>query len=939
MTDQYYTKTNDEKDPNAVLVLLATQSCNRRGISPEASYKTVADRNNDVLMACTVYPLSMHPPSGSSSSIHGLIYWKHSGYQHWMDGVPNPQTGSKLDHVQKNSISLKPITFRNADAYLIVPALRLYEHFTLRFSVKTVQSNGLILFNPGSFAVDFIAFEISQGQIFVNFDMGSGVQRHGLLGVRVDDNRWHTVELIRTDMEKNILTLRVDFGMRKKHSAIDIKVTHGERSKNFNFAEKLYVGGVPKSVILKWREKLPIIHGFQGCLANLSVNNQPSRDLLNEAAQTSHNQTNPNYVSMEDVVSGCLDRPTGAPRCPLQTSGQLLGGPELDGVSARFVNNAYCLNDGICLLMWSTLKCSCELTSFQGSRCSKTAATQRFGVRVPLHESTSQSSSITKNSDSNGRIESIGYLRLSYTDSVRNTHQEEFVMGIQTTKKMSTIHNSFEETKLHVIQTLMLVTNSAQTGDYLHLYLRYESEYIRARLVLALSTLRLVTYLSAKSVSKSTYSGFKCSSTSVPEQARVKLCHIQLFIRLSSCLFSKKMKINPGHRGKQFNGQEVIWLGHAPSLNRTDFFQGYMSGVYYNGLLLSEISAGLTYLPFIHVTKYANVEYVENFEASISSMSPFGSPKKRSDTTSVNYQNHSMDLTGQHNYDGISNTQADAESIHPNHLETLVRTRGNYLPSQKSDHYQSYDVSLTRSEVQGSIHDQVNIWLLVCLSGAGFVMLASLTFLAYRFHFRQFLCCRPSRRIRRQQKQNLTKLSERNNEDLTDIGAQQTIGIPNSLRCSPVLISSSCSSVPITSVTQLDGSATEIYNSALALMLSKAVLSDPGDKSGHQCSPSCLPIHLSDKPPSVVYLDRNSLISATAPTLYHPFASFPFSTVEQTSSVSPYSTSSSPVVDLIKPTLNVHCTPVKPTNDVELHDLCKTGHKDSNQAVFDAPQF
>lgn len=47
-------------------------------------------------------------------------------------------------------------------------------------------------------------------------------------------------------------------------------------------------------------------------------------------------------------------------------------------------------------------------------------------------------------------------------------------------------------------------------------------------------------------------------------------------------------------------------------------------GVYYNGLLLSEISAGLTYLPFIHVTKYANVEYVENFEASISSMSPFG---------------------------------------------------------------------------------------------------------------------------------------------------------------------------------------------------------------------------------------------------------------------------------------------------------------------------
>lgn len=37
-------------------------------------------------------------------------------------------------------------------------------------------------------------------------------------------------------------------------------------------------------------------------------------------------------------------------------------------------------------------------------------------------------------------------------------------------------------------------------------------------------------------------------------------------------------------------------------------------GVYYNGLLLNDLAAGLSYLPFIQVARFGKVEYVPTFQ-------------------------------------------------------------------------------------------------------------------------------------------------------------------------------------------------------------------------------------------------------------------------------------------------------------------------------------
>ncbi|TPP66766.1 putative neurexin [Fasciola gigantica] len=776
------------------------------------------------------------------------------------------------------------ITFRNSDAYLAVPALRLYGYFTLRFLIRTVQSDGLILFNPGSFAVDFIAFEISQGQIYINFDMGSGVQRHGLVGTHVDDNRWHIVELIRSkDMEVNVLTLCMDLGSGTQ-SRLDIKVLHGERSKNFNFAEPLYIGGIPKSVVLKWREKLHIVHGFQGCLANFSVNNQPVRDLMKEATDMSFTRTPSKYSSTEDVVTGCTDRPLGAPQCPARTYSQGLyeAGPNAN--LSKGSNEEYCMNDGICLLMWSTLKCSCELTSFQGSRCSKPGTTQRFGIRVPFKRSaTYPFLAINADSRSNASLANVGYLKLTYTDFVRNTRQEEFVLGIQTTARDSEAYKSSSQKKSRAIETLLFVTGSAQTGDFLHVYL--QSGFVHLDCDFGGSLIRVIIHqIRVNDGFYHRIRGFRRDYRLILEVDQLRSTH--------------QFK---GPYGKQFNDQETIWLGHAPSLNRTDFFHGYMSGVYYNGLQLSEISAGLIYLPFIHVTRYANVEYIENFEAALSPTSPFRSHK---DQLQVEFQKDSNRSVSETDFEAlqvtkdVSNAHLDTESVQHNGLVPLIARSENLLSSEENLHHNSFDTSSERSDVQGSIYDQVNIWLLVCLSGAGFVMLASVTFLAYRFHLRQFSCWQSNRSIQRQHKASPSRPCERYNVTADSSNfAFQTV-----LSCSPALLPSSYSGFPKASLCQMNRSTTEACNRTVALMLSKPSPTDNGDKIGQLCSSSCFPVRIQDEPTSVVYIDKNDLVSTTR---YEPWEHYPISTRDHLSSVSPYSTNSSPVTDVKKSKLKI----------------------------------
>ncbi|CAH8429833.1 unnamed protein product [Heterobilharzia americana] len=537
------------------------------------------------------------------------------------------------------------ITFKQADCYLHSQTMHLYEMFHLQFSFKTSQEHGLLLFNSGKQGVDFLAFELIKGYLHFVFDMGSGAQRNALVKYTVTDLKWHCVELLRMDLDNNILQLYMDRNTIFEQS-LNISVIHGDSARNFNLNDPLYIGGTPQPVFLKWREKISSFHGFQGCFGNFSINGQNNIDLLNiTKSRYFNNWTIP--VCYDQILDECLERPKGALQCNnFQGTEKHQSTKELETIYA--INShefqPYCLNDGICLQTWNTIKCACELTSFEGDRCTTAGTTFLYDF---YFDSTSLSEGDQISTED---VKEKGYLQFIYMDSSRNTKQDEFVLGVQTLP-----------TKIY--------------GAY----------------------------------------------------------------------------------GKQFNNQKVIWLGHAPELNRTDFFRGYMTGVYYNGLLLNDLAAGLLYLPYIHVTRFANVKYVPKFQPNLGKLNFF------KDSSFSTWQIH--DTSGSDNYSndsGLHYVNRD-EPITINRITTDIpkdpllfssNFNSSYL-SQLSDHLylkngiltQSISPNHNRSHLANlqfndwkagkailSVHKQVNIWLLICLAGACLVMIISLTFLAYKCH-------------------------------------------------------------------------------------------------------------------------------------------------------------------------------------------------------------
>ncbi|CAI2737499.1 unnamed protein product [Dicrocoelium dendriticum] len=114
------------------------------------------------------------------------------------EGVSHSSARRRTRHSRSNHHHLvNIITFLDAFGYLMCPSLQLYGKFSLRFAFRTTQLNGLLLFNSDLSSGDFILFELHKARLFLSFDMGSGPRRYQVSPNRVNDNKWHEVEMLR----------------------------------------------------------------------------------------------------------------------------------------------------------------------------------------------------------------------------------------------------------------------------------------------------------------------------------------------------------------------------------------------------------------------------------------------------------------------------------------------------------------------------------------------------------------------------------------------------------------------------------------------------------------------------------------------------------------------------------------------------------------------
>ncbi|CAH8434638.1 unnamed protein product [Schistosoma rodhaini] len=633
---------------------------------------------------------------------------------------------------------LYSITFKEADCYLYNPSMHLYEIFNVQFSFRTSQEDGLLLFNSNKQGIDFIMFELIKSYLHFAFDMGSGSQHYALTMYKVTDSRWHHVELSRIDLENNTLLLYIDRYTFNEQS-IKIPVISGDISRNFNLNDPLFIGGISQYTFLKWREKLNSYHGFQGCFGNFSINGLPAYNLLDRAKQKyTLNWTVP--VCYDQIIPGCFERPSYALNCKeiqrYPKHHTMKRDERKENLNSRR-SKPYCLNDGLCLHSWNTNKCACELTSFEGVRCTRAGTTFLYGFNQ------NQMINITVNNWTLTTIsETIGYLRLIYKDHLRNTRQDEFILGIQMLPMKIDSKSSHS---ISTIATLLFITNLKQTGDFIHLFL--ESNKLKLNYDMGGGIIHII------GPNLSVNDGF---------YHRIRGYRVDHHVILEVDNIRQLYEVNRTY-GRSFNNQEVIWIGHAPILNKTDMFHGYMTGVYYNGLLLNDLAAGLSYLPFIQVERFGKVEYVPTFQPLFAI--------SRSVDESLSFESKNVDIQSSSNIPADSATTYISQDDYNNKdLITDILERSSQI-SQTTDsisgfslsNFQNYTIIISNESLNNNNHThntnqyqmdrkkgnpyiqlkgvnkQINIWLLVCLTSISLVLFIFLTFLAYKCHYTEYL--------------------------------------------------------------------------------------------------------------------------------------------------------------------------------------------------------
>ncbi len=113
-------------------------------------------------------------------------------------------TFSHVDDVIFNAI-----TVRTKESYLGLPQMKAYYDISLSFRFKTLEANGLLMYNAGRGGQDFFAVELVNGHIHYVFNLGYGsISIKDNAPKALNDNEWHSVTIGRPSKYKH--TLLVD---------------------------------------------------------------------------------------------------------------------------------------------------------------------------------------------------------------------------------------------------------------------------------------------------------------------------------------------------------------------------------------------------------------------------------------------------------------------------------------------------------------------------------------------------------------------------------------------------------------------------------------------------------------------------------------------------------------------------------------------------------
>ncbi|XP_070578769.1 neurexin-3-like isoform X11 [Ptychodera flava] len=243
----------------------------------------------------------------------------------------NIQVTASFNNMDDQIIS-NPVTFKSREAFIVLSPPNTYPVLNLFFQFRTVEPNGLILFNDGD-GNDFLAVELVDGYIHYVFNTGdkTSVMRANTV-TRLNNNQWHEVTITRDNRDRQVL--KVDDATTKTQPA------SGPR--HIDLTENMRVGGIESDLYESLPEYVQSRYGYLGCIAALDMNGVVP-NLIKDALNS----------PKKHIVRGCE-----APN--------------------RECAPESCENRGECYQLWNDFSCDCDLTTYTGVRCETRGTQAKF---------------------------------------------------------------------------------------------------------------------------------------------------------------------------------------------------------------------------------------------------------------------------------------------------------------------------------------------------------------------------------------------------------------------------------------------------------------------------------------------------------------------------------------------------------------------------------
>ncbi|XP_019760594.2 chondroitin sulfate proteoglycan 4 isoform X2 [Dendroctonus ponderosae] len=156
----------------------------------------------------------------------------------------------------------QPISFVEDDAFLVIPQKTKFKDLSMKMEIKTIVSDGLIFFNPGTAKQDFLLLEVSNYSLSITVKVSEKTVKLSVPNKPVADGKWNQISF-------RLSSTTIELAMNEQ-----VEFSRNLHASLIQLSEISYIGGLEVSRKFRATQKgcgLSCDLGYKGCIRSIYI--------------------------------------------------------------------------------------------------------------------------------------------------------------------------------------------------------------------------------------------------------------------------------------------------------------------------------------------------------------------------------------------------------------------------------------------------------------------------------------------------------------------------------------------------------------------------------------------------------------------------------------------------------------------------------------------